>query len=48
MIFGLQQKCVVNVTSINWVVLEQGNDIKNVGKVQGKEVVHHFVQLVTL
>ncbi len=47
MIFGFQQKYVVNVTSIN-SVLEQGNDIRNVGKVQGKEVAHHFVQLVTL
>jgi hypothetical protein len=47
MIFGLQQKYVVNVASINWAMLEQSNDIRNVGKVQGKEVVHHFVQLIT-
>jgi hypothetical protein len=47
MIFELQQKYVVNVTSINWAMLEKGNDIRNVGRVQRKEVVHHFVRLVT-
>lgn len=43
--FRLEQKNVVNISSIGRMALEQHNKITNVGKTQGHGIVHHLVQV---
>jgi hypothetical protein len=44
--FRLEQKNVVNISSIGRMALEQHNKITNVGKTQGHGIVHHLVQVL--